>query len=377
MRGIKPTRQRHLVSLIVFVTDEARVTLALMIPIFDGHNDTLLSLIRGERGQDVTFFSKSNKGHVDFPRAKKAGFAGGFFAVYSPSEGFDLEAHMTTTETGYTMQLSPPRDRQLALQDTLVMANLLFKIERESKGKFKVVRTIKDLQQCLKTGVMAAIFHIEGAEAIDKDLETLELLYQAGLRSLGPVWSRQNTFGSGVPFSFPLHPNSGDGLTNWGKTLVKTCNDLGIMIDLSHITEKGFWDVYALSNKPLVATHSNAYALSNSPRNLTDDQLRAIRDTDGMVGLNFAVSFLREDGHPNQDTPISRMVDHIDYLVDKVGISRVGLGSDFDGARIPNEIKDVTGLPKLVKALGKRGYDEKALEKICYKNWLRVLQHTW
>jgi membrane dipeptidase len=348
-----------------------------MIPIFDGHNDVLLSLIEGERGQKVTFFDKSDKGHLDFPRAKKAGFAGGFFAVYSSNEGFDLEAHLTETETGYTMLLSPPRDQQKALQDTLAMANLLFKIERESDGKFKVVRTVKELQTCIKTGVMAAIFHIEGAEAIDTNLETLEVLYQAGLRSLGPVWSRQNAFGSGVPFSFPLHPDCGDGLTAWGKTLVKTCNDLGIMIDLSHMTEKGFWDVYAVSNKPLVATHSNVYALSNSARNLTDDQLKAIRDTDGMVGLNFAVSFLREDGRPNKDTPVSRMVDHIDYLVDKLGIDRVGFGSDFDGARIPDDIKDVTGLPKLVKALRKRGYDDKALEKICYKNWLRVLGHTW
>ncbi len=348
-----------------------------MIPIFDGHNDTLLSLIQGERGKGLTFFDKSDKGHIDFPRAKKGGFAGGFFALYSSSEGFEFEANLVKTETGYTMPLPPPRDRQGALQDVLAMANLLFKIEREAKGKFKVVRTVKELQSCIKTGVMAAIFHIEGAEAIDTSLETLELLYQAGLRSVGPVWSRQNAFGSGVPFSFPLHPNCGDGLTPQGKTLVKTCNDLGIMIDLSHMTEKGFWDVYAVSNKPLVATHSNVYALSNSARNLTDDQLRAIRDTDGMVGLNFAVSFLREDGQPNQDTPISRMVDHIDYLVDKLGINRVGFGSDFDGARIPNDIKDVTGLPKLVKALRKRGYDDKALEKICYKNWVRVLGHTW
>ncbi len=348
-----------------------------MTPIFDGHNDTLYSLIKGERGKDVTFFDNSSKGHIDFPRAKKAGFAGGFFALYSASEGFDFEGDLVKTEQGFTLPLPAPRDRQGALQDILAMAHLLFKIEREAKGTFKVVRTLKELQTCLKTDVMAAIFHIEGAEAIDPQLETLEVLYQAGLRSLGLVWSRQNAFGSGVPFSFPLHPNCGDGLTKAGKTLVKTCNDLGIMVDLSHITEKGFWDVYAVSNKPLVATHSNVYALSNSARNLTDDQLRAIRDTDGMVGLNFAVSFLRADGQAKLNTPLSTMVDHIDYLVDKLGINRVGFGSDFDGARIPKDITDVTGLPKLVAALRKRGYDDKALEKICYKNWLRVLGQTW
>lgn len=346
------------------------------VPVFDGHNDVLLAYYLGQRGES-TFLERSDQGHLDFVRAKEGGFAGGFFAIYSPNPNPKEKPERKSQPGGYAVPMSPPRNQQDALKDTLSMASQLFKIERESGGQFKVVRTADELEHCLNHNVMAAIFHIEGAEAIDPDLDALHVMYQAGLRSLGPVWSRPNLFGSGVPFSFPLHPDCGDGLTAWGKDLVRECNALGIMIDLSHITAKGFWDVHAISNKPLVATHSNVYALSHTARNLTDDQLDAIAQTDGMVGLNYAVSFLREDGEGSADTPLETMVRHIDYLVEKVGIDRVGMGSDFDGATIPAEIGDVTGLPKLIEALRASGYDQESLEKIAHKNWLRVLRKTW
>ena len=202
-------------------------------------------------------------------------------------------------------------------------------------------------------------------------------MYQAGLRSLGIVWSRPNIFANGVPFAFPNSPDIGDGLTELGKELVRECNNLGIMIDLSHLNAKGFWDVAKLSNAPLVATHSNVHAICSSPRNLLDDQLEAIKDSDGMVGLNFAVSFLSPDGSKDLNLPLEVMVEHIDYLVDKIGIDRVGFGSDFDGANISNNIKDVSGLPNLMQALSKAGYNHESLEKIAYKNWIRVLGKTW
>jgi membrane dipeptidase len=126
------------------------------------------------------------------------------------------------------------------------------------------------------------------------------------------------------------------------------------MIDLSHLNEQGFWDIAALSDAPLVATHSNAHALCPSTRNLTDEQLNAIKESDGMVGLNFSVSFLRADGKNDDDTPLDVLVDHMDYLVERVGIDRVGLGSDFDGAKMPRELRDAVGLPKLVMALRAR-----------------------
>lgn len=348
-----------------------------MVKIFDGHNDTLLAYYRNTRGPNNSFFEESSEGHIDFPRAKRGGFAGGFFALYASSEGYDMDSSFRQTETGYEFLMAPPRDRQGALQDAIAMASILFKIERESAGKFKVVRNLSELHYCLEHDIMAAILHIEGAEAIDTRLDTLELFYQAGLRSIGPVWSRQNAFGMGVPFSFPKHPDTGDGLTQAGKDMVKLCNSLGIMLDLSHITEKGFWDLAAISDAPLVATHSNAYALSASPRNLTDKQLAAIAETDGMVGLNYAVGFLREDGKPDENTPFETMLGHLDYLMAKLGEDRVGLGSDFDGARIPKVLGDVAGLPKLLAAMEQHGYGKDLIEKIAHKNWLRVLAKTW
>ena len=125
--------------------------------------------------------------------------------------------------------------------------------------------------------MLAAVLHIEGAEAIDANFELLDVLYAAGLRSLGPVWSRPNAFGHGVPFRCPSSPDTGPGLTDLGKALIGACNRLRILIDLSHLNERGFWDVAAISNAPLVATHSNAHAISPHSRNLTDRQLAAIR----------------------------------------------------------------------------------------------------
>ena len=211
---------------------------------------------------------------------------------------------------------------------------------------------------------------------IDEELYFLDVLYAAGLRSIGPMWSRTNIFGHGVPFRFPHSPDLGPGLTDAGKRLVKACNDKRILIDLSHITEKGFWDVAELSTAPLVATHSNVHALTASPRNLTAEQLRAIRDSDGMVGLNFATGFLRPDGLMRADTEIELMVRHIDALVEAVGETRVGMGSDFDGALVPAAIGDATGLPRLFDALSAHGYDQPMLERLAHGNWLSLLERV-
>ena len=132
-----------------------------------------------------------------------------------------------------------------------------------------------------------------------------------------------------------------------------------------------------LSDAPLVATHSNAHALSPHSRNLTDRQLTAIRETNGMVGVNFAVSFLRSDGRQDGDTPIELIVDHVEHMLKLVGEDRVGFGSDFDGAMIPKTLGNAAGLQALVAAMRVRGYAEPLIEKLCYRNWLRVLERTW
>src|SRR6266852_135858 len=351
-----------------------------MVPIFDGHNDTLLNLYLPERGGGRSFFTRSDRGHIDLPRARESGFAGGFFAIFVPRDP-SVEAptcpEVIQTGTGYEVPLASAIDHTYAQRVTIAMMALLFRLEEESQGQVKVVRTAGELATCLQEQVLASILHFEGAEAIDPELNALEVFYRAGLRSLGLVWSRPNAFAHGVPFKFPHSPDTGPGLTDAGKELVHACNRLGIMLDLSHLNEQGFWDVASLTDAPLVATHSNVHALCPSTRNLTDKQLDAIKESHGIVGLNFGVSMLREDGDNEEDTPLDTMVRHIDYLVERLGIDCVGFGSDFDGAKIPRAIGDVTGLPRLVTALAVRGYDEVALRKITHENWLRVLRKTW
>lgn len=341
-------------------------------PIFDGHNDTLLRLYKNDELSYKDFLTQMDDGHIDLPRSKQGGFAGGFFAIYVPNQKSPMKVGSAPSK-----KLPTPLKLAYAQQTAMAMASSLFKLEAESNGQIKVVRTADELQHCIDNDIFATIFHFEGAEAIDEDLYSLDVFYQAGLRSLGIVWSRPTIFGNGVPFLFPSSPDTGDGLTDAGKRLVKRCNELGIMLDLSHMNEKGFWDVAKLSDAPLVATHSNVHALSATPRNLTDKQLDAIKASDGMVGLNFATGFLRDDGKWDSDTPLETMVKHVDYLVERVGENRVGFGSDYDGALVPDDVSDVSKLPNLIDALKGAGYGDTLLKKITHENWIRVLRKTW
>lgn len=346
-------------------------------PIFDGHNDVLLALYRPRPGEERSFFTQSAQGHIDLPRARAGGFGGGFFAVYVPSPPDAPPMGDLPDSRAFEAPLPAPLELGYAQGVALGMAGLLFRLEAESQGALRVVRSAAEIAACLESGTVAAILHFEGAEAIDPGLTALDVFYQAGLRSIGPVWSRPNAFGHGVPFAYPRTPDTGPGLTDAGKGLVRACNRMRIMIDLSHLNEAGFWDVARLSDAPLVATHSNAHALCPSSRNLTDRQLAAIRESDGMVGLNFAVSFLREDGRNDADTPLETMVRHVSYLAERLGIERVGLGSDFDGATIPKAIGDVSGLPALMAALSDHGFSAADLRKLAHENWVRVLAKTW
>ena len=158
---------------------------------------------------------------------------------------------------------------------------------------------------------------------------------------------------------------------------MRACNERRIAIDLAHMNEKGFWDVARLSDAPLIASHSNAHAICPHARNLTDDQMRAIRDSGGLAGLNFATSFLREDGQRGADMDIGIMLRHLDHMIAVMGVEHVALGSDFDGAEVPLEVGDCSGLPKLQAAMRRHGYDDGTIDKISNGNWLRVLEATW
>jgi membrane dipeptidase len=267
--------------------------------------------------------------------------------------------------------------RPYAQKTVITMMSQLFQWEDQSEGKVKIVRNAAQLAYCLQNGIFAIIIHFEGAEAIDKSLDSLQVFYQAGLRSLGLVWSRPTRFGHGVPFSFPAAPDIGKGLTKAGKRLVKACNELGILVDMSHLNEKGFWDVAKISDAPLVCTHSGAYTCCPSPRNLLDKQLDALAETGGVTGINFHKGFLREDGRSNKETSVTEIVRHAAYIADRIGVDHVSLGSDFDGASMPDDLKDAAGLPKLIGAFREHGFNEEEITKIAHGNWLRVLRQTW
>ncbi len=344
-----------------------------LVPVFDGHNDVLLRLWMKTKGDVVADFLKGDgEGHLDLPRMQAGGFAGGFFAIFAPGDSDGLPDND---------DMNPPLAGQVsyttALRKTMEMAALLFRIERQSAGAFKVCRKASEIRACVAHGKVAAIFHIEGAEAIDANFKSLDVLYEAGLRSLGPVWSRSNIFGHGVPFRFPSTGDTGEGLTNAGRDLIRYCNERRILIDLSHLNEKGFWDAAKISKTPLVATHSNALAISKSSRNLSDDQIRAIGDSGGMIGLNFATGFLREDGRWRADIDLDIMVRHLDHIIALIGENCVGFGSDFDGAKIPQRIGDATGLPNLIRAMQDRQYGEKLVAKVAHENWIDVLERIW
>src|SRR5436305_604291 len=236
----------------------------------DGHNDLVLHRWRGEPTN-----------HMDLDAARAAGFAGGFFALYVPSP-----RAAEPEETPYAMPFPDPisHEAAAAVAEELYATLCDLPVARAS--------VVDDF----RAGEVTAIVHLEGAEPLAADLSDLDRWYERGLRSVGLVWSRPNAFAEGVPFRFPSSPDTGPGLTDAGRELVRACNRLGILVDLSHLNEAGFWDVAALSEAPLVATHSNAHTLCAASRNLTNRQLDAIRDSGGLVGVNFAVTFLREAG---------------------------------------------------------------------------------
>ncbi|MEZ3500317.1 dipeptidase [Pantoea sp. KPR_PJ] len=334
---------------------------------FDGHNDLLLNLWLHHRDAPVdAFFNGIAQGHLDFPRMQQGGFIGGLFAIFVPPQA-------------YISKMVPHR-RDEPWQPLEIMWQqlaILHQIADESRGRARLCYSAADIAACRAEGVLALVAHIEGADALDAEGEQLQAFYDAGVRSIGPFWNLPNRFGAGVTGAFPGSPDSGPGLTEAGKALIRQANALNMLIDVSHMNEKAFWDTAKYSTSPLVATHSNAHALCAQPRNLTDAQLAAIRDSGGMVGINFGNAFLRADGQRDDNTPLRVIVQHYERLKMIMGEDCVGLGSDFDGISTPKALKDVSGLPRLFAAFREADYDQEQQEKLASRNWQRVLHQVW
>jgi len=338
-------------------------------PVFDGHNDALTN------DDHALIVEGRPDGDLDLPRMRAGGVRGAIFSVFTDSGG-GHDKEVPRDDGVLEFEYAPPLDHILAAADATQVAGRLVALERD--GHVRIAHRIEDLDGARwDGGPPVAVIHLEGAEAIDPGLEALDLWYAAGLRSLGPVWSRANAFAHGVPFVFPSTPDIGPGLTDAGRALARRCAELGILVDVSHLNEAGFWDLAGLELGPIVATHSAAHALCAASRNLTDAQLDAIGASGGLVGIVFATSFLRPDFADEEDTPIELIVEHARYVADRIGVAHVAFGSDFDGATMPAALGGVEGMPKLLEALGEAGFAERELAAIAWDNWRRVLAAWW
>jgi membrane dipeptidase len=342
-----------------------------VVAVFDGHNDALTT-------DDHALIADGRPdGHLDLPRMRAGGVRGAIFSVFTRSARRAREVQVPRDDGVVEFESASPVEHTVAAADASAVAGRLLALERA--GRVRLARSGADLDRAQddEAGPPAAVLHLEGAEAVDPGLEALDLWYGAGLRSVGPVWSRPNAFAHGVPFVSPSSPDIGPGLTDAGAALVRRCGELGILIDVSHLNEAGFWDVARIDAGPIVATHSGVHTLCPTSRNLTDAQLDAIGASGGLVGIVFACSFLRPDFADDADTPLSLIAEHARYVADRIGPEHVALGSDYDGATIPAPLGDVAGTPKLLEALAAAGFDEGELQQLAWGNWRRVLGAWW
>lgn len=343
-----------------------------MIPVLDGHNDALTA----EWHAQLT--TRRMTGHLDLPRLSEGGVRAAFFAVWvAPDSWPDAPEAQPDASGGVRWDLPPAIAFPYAVAMATRAAGRLAALERA--GELRIARRPADLDAAHDTvdAPPSAILHLEGAEAIDPGLEALEHWYAAGLRSLGPVWSRPTAFGHGVPFTAPATPDTGPGLTDAGHALVRRCAQLGILVDLAHLNEAGFWDVARAGVGPLVSSHTAAHALCPSPRNLTDAQLDAVGSSGGLVGIVYGVRFLRPDVADDSDTPLALIAEHAAYVAQRIGVQHVALGSDFDGTTIPAALGDAAGVPRVLDALADVGFTSHEVEAIAWDNWRRVLGAWW
>ena len=302
--------------------------------------------------QKRDFLTESPDGHVDWPRAQKGGLGVSFVSIY----------------------LSDGQAEQNAVGHAMTELNDYLRICDRSEGEVRVVRTVQELDRALADGAFAGILHFEGADPISHSLKELRVFYEAGLRSLGIVWSRPTIFGYGVRFE---GKQPAGGLTETGLELVAECARLGIVLDVSHLNPAGFWDLVRVTERPFIATHSCVKAISPHVRNLDDAQIRAIAEKDGTIGINFACSFLRPDMQRDDDVPLDLVLRHFEYVIDLVGDRHVSIGSDYDGAEVPRDLRDAAHLPALLRAFAQRGWPDDRIERVAYGNFRRVLQAVW
>ncbi|MBI3960475.1 MAG: membrane dipeptidase [Chloroflexi bacterium] len=312
--------------------------------VIDGHCDTIGEQLSGKRWLG----DRSDEGHIDLPRLREGGVDAQFFACYVPV----------------------PYQRHGAATHALARLDQLHLLAERLPDQFVIARTAGDIRQAKAAGKIAAIAGLEGAEALDGEIGLLRQFYRLGVRNLGLAWNFRNAACDGVS-----ERRSGGGLTEFGVAVVQECNRLGIVIDVSHLAPAGVEDVLKLSEDPIIASHSNAFALCDHPRNLTEAQLSGIAGKGGVIGVTFVNSFLRRE-QPELAT-IDDVLEHLEYMLSVVGEDHIAIGSDFDGCTPPTDLKDTTAYPQITARLQERGYSETTIRKILGGNFMRIFERVW
>src|SRR6202046_3551767 len=348
----------------------------------DSHIDTVQRVL--VMGEDLG--KRWDVGHVDIPRLREGGTHAPFFALWVPVYFPGAEAVRRTLDL---------RDAMQSVLDT-------------HQDEMELATTASDIRRIVKAHKIAVFLTVEGGHTIDDDLRVLRMYYQLGIRSMTLTHSRNNNWADSATDK-PVH----NGLTDFGKDVVREMNRLGMLVDVSHVADKTFYDALAVTTKPVIASHSSMRALSDVPRNITDEMLRALANNGGVVGISFGEGFVNPkdaealesaiktettapiltgralDDYAAEDVrnlfgtrvkvaaTVADVADHIDHAVRIAGIDHVGIGSDFDGVSgPPNGLDDVSKMPALIEVLLERGYAERDVKKILGENYLRVIREV-
>jgi membrane dipeptidase len=312
--------------------------------VFDGHCDTLLRFL--DDGPDLGV--RTSEGHIDLVRLREGGVTAQVFAVF-------LEDQYLAAG---------------AVKQTLRVLDVLYRELERNSGSLVLATNAADIERAKDGGAVAAVVGLEGAEALEGDLGVLRMLYRLGVRLVTVTWSRRNQAADGI-----YEERTGGGLSTFGVQLVQECNRLGILVDVSHLSAVGVQDVLQVSEHPVIASHSNAYALCPHRRNLDDEQLIDIAEGGGVVGVTFVPSFLAPEG---EQASLEKLLDHVEHIARVAGEDHVGLGSDFDGfgPPAPLGLEDVTRMPGITAGLLDRGYSEPQIEKVIGGNFMRVFRQV-
>lgn len=307
----------------------------------DAHCDSMLGVLHGRR----RLGHKGNEGQADFVRLMEGGVKIQFFAVF----------------------IEEPYRSKGALLRALQGIELFLQEVENNSPRVTLIKSKQDLDEVMEKDCLGALLTIEGGEALEEELFTLGIFQRLGVRSLGLTWNHRNSLADGVGVG-----QTHRGLTEFGKEVIREMNRMGMLVDLAHLAEKGFWEALEISESPVVVTHANCQKLCSHVRNLTDQQLKAIREKGGCVGITFVPEFI-----DHVKPTIDRLLDHVEHAVMVAGIDHVGFGSDFDGMdKALPELGTALELPRLLDELVNRGFSDEEIGKLTGGNWLRVLSHV-